>query len=311
MTKPLGKIIRRIRTFIGENVLFLRLPYAYSRYYYRKHLGKELNYRHPSDFNEKLFWLARYWQDPRIIQCADKISVRQYVSSLGLERILPTVYAIYDSVDQIDFNVLPQSFVLKTNHGGGGKNMVFCKDKSSLDTVAAIKEIARGLNDIIGLDTCEYQYQYIQPKAYAEEYLGLGAEKLEIQFFCFNGRARHILVRNDLGDKANNSFAISYDLNWNRVADRRNEDMSINVPKPVVLDDMIHTANTLAAPFPQVRIDMILVGNNYYFGEMTFSTSGNILWNYPDETVRRWGDELTLPPKLKTKWRKLYKSYAK
>ena len=74
---------------------------------------------------------------------------------------------------------------------------------------------------------------------------------------------------------------------------------------------MIHTANTLAAPFPQVRIDMILVGNYYYFGEMTFSTSGNILWNYPDETVRRWGDELTLPPKLKTKWRKLYKSYAK
>lgn len=306
------KVFRRLRKIVGEKILYMNFPYAYAHYYYWKTLGKELSYRHPIDINEKMFWLARYWQDPRVVQCADKLEVRDYISALGLDYILTKVYAVYNAADEIDFSSLPQKFVLKTNHCGGGINMVLCKDKNSLDYDKARRVIDEGLKKVIGLSTCEYHYQYIKPQAFAEEFIGDGnGEKYEVQFFCFNGEARHILVRNDLGDAAKNSFAISYNMNWERVHDRKHEDMSIDLPRPDKLDEMVAIANKLAAPFPQVRIDMYLVKGTIIFSEMTFSTSGNILWNYTPDTVMKWGDELKLPPKLKTKWNKVYKSYAK
>ena len=305
----LERIFRRIRKEFGQHVLLGRFPYAYAHFYYWKSTDRELNYSKPDDINQKMFWLARYWQDPRIVQCADKLAVRHYLHSLGLDYILTSIFAVYNSANEIVFEDLPDKFVLKTNHCGGGVNMVLCRDKSQLDFAKARDTIAVGLRQVIGIPTCEYHYQYIVPRAFAEEYVGdENDERLEIQFFCFNGKARHILVRNDLGDASEKSFAISYDLDWNRVKDRKNEDMNISIPRLDELDEMIHIANTLARPFPQVRIDLYYVKGKIYFGEMTFSTSGNILWNYTDEVVKRWGDELVLPPKLKTKWKDVYES---
>jgi len=307
------KIVRRIRKFIATHILYGRFPYAYAHYYYQYHRHEELDYRHPKNINQKLFWLARYWQDPRIVTYADKIAVRKYIEDLRLASILTKVYAIYDTADQIDFEKLPNRFVLKCNHCGGGVGMVLCKDKTRLDIDAARKTITEGLQKVIGLETCEYHYQYIQPRAYAEEFIGEeGDERLEIQFFCFNGKARHILVRNDLGDAAKESFAISYDMQWNRVHDRWGEDMSIDIPRPKKLDEMIEIANRLAEPFPHVRVDLYLVNDKkIYFGEMTFSTSGNVLWNYTNRVINEWGDELVLPEKLKTKWSDIYVSQLK
>ena len=305
-------IYKRIRKFIGEKCLYGRCPYAFAHYYYWKYTGNELNWKDPKDINQKLFWLSRYWQDPRIVQCSDKLAVREYLQKLGLGYILTEVYAVYHSEEEIDFDVLPSQFVLKTNHCGGGDYMVICKDKSRLDRENALKIIREGLNTIIGISTCEYQYQYIQPKAFAEEFIkGEDGERLEIQFFCFNGQAKHILVRNDLGDAASNPFVISYDMNWNRVRDRKKEDMNIDIERPSKLDEMIRIANKLAEPFPQVRIDLYYVKDKIYFSEMTFSTSGNVLWNYTDEVIQRWGEELVLPSKLKIKWSKVYKSRVK
>lgn len=311
MIRIIEKITRRIRNYIGEHLLYKRFPFAYAHFYYWKQLKKELHYNNPKDFNEKLFWLARYWQDPRIVRCTDKLEARNYVTQNGLGHILTKIYAIYESADQIDFSSLPDSFVLKTNHCGGGKYMVICKEKSLLDFNVAKRVIYDGLKTIIGLQTCEYQYQFIKPTAYAEEYIGKNTSKLEIQFFCFNGQARHILVRNDLGDASDRSFAISYDMNWKRVSDRKHEDMSIDLPRPKALDEMIDIANKLAKPFPQVRVDLYLTADKVYFGEMTFSTSGNILWNYKESTIKKWGEELVLPEKMNTTWKKQFKSYIK
>ena len=199
---------------------------------------------------------------------------------------------------------------LNVTIAGGGDYIVLCKEKSKLDLSDACSTINEGLHTIIGLDSCEYHYQYIKPKAYAEEFIGQdGDERLEIQFFCFNGNARHILVRNDLGDAAQKSFAISYDMNWNRVQDRKYEDMSIDIPCPDKLDEMIGIANKLAAPFPQVRIDLYLVNKrDIYFGEMTFTTSGGILYNYTHQVIKEWGEELVLPAKLQAKWSDVYPS---
>lgn len=303
-------ILCHTRRFLGEKLWKNNFPYAYARYLFRHHKNKSLSYSNPRTFEEKLFWLARYWQDPRIVQCADKLTVRQYVKDQGLDYILNDVYKSYDSVNQIDFEELPSSFVLKANHLGGGKWMTICKDKSLLDIKSIRQLMCEALNTTIGIDTAEYHYQYIKPKIFAEKFIGLNSvEKYEIQFFCFNGEPKHILVRNDLGDAAEQSFAISYDMNWNRVQDRKCEDMSISIPKPKKLNEMIAIAAKLSAPFPQVRIDLYYVDEQIIFGEMTFTTSGNILFNYTEQTIKKWGEELVLPEKLKTKWSKVYKSY--
>lgn len=313
MRKLFKKGVRYVRKFVGEHISCGRFPYAYAHYFYWLKLREELDYKNPKGLNQKLYWLARYWQDPRIVTYTDKLAVRDYIIGLGLDFILPKIYAVYDTVDQIDFDKLPERFVLKCNHCGGGDYMVLCKDKSKLDEAASRKAINEGLHAVIGIDTCEYHYQYIKPRAYAEEFIGkAGDERLEIQFFCFNGTARHILVRNDLGDAAQKPFAISYDMNWNRVHDRKREDMTIDIPRPKKIDEMIEIANKLASPFPHVRIDLYLVNQKYiYFGEMTFTTSGNVLWNYTPKVIEEWGEELVLPKKLKTKWSEIYKSYAK
>lgn len=306
------KIVRRIRHWMGKHILYGRFPYAYAHYYYWKHLRKELNYRNPKDINEKLFWLARYWQDPRIVQCADKLAVREYIKSLGLESILNEIYYIYDKAEEIDLDALPDKFVIKTNHCGGGSYMVICDDKSQINYDKVIEIINEGLNHVTGLPTCEYQYQYIRPRAFAEKFIeDKNGERLEIQFFCFNGVAKHILVRNDLGKANLKPFAISYDMGWNRVKDRKHEDMSIDIPCPANLDKMIEIANQLAAPFPHVRIDLYYVEEQIIFGEMTFSSSGNILWNYPQLIREQWGRELQLPNKLNTKWNDIYISQIK
>ena len=306
------KIVRRIRHWMGEHILYGRFPYAYAHYYYWKHLRKELNYRNPKDINEKLFWLARYWQDPRIVQCADKLAVREYIKSLGLESILNEIYYIYDKAEEIDLDALPDKFVIKTNHCGGGSYMVICDDKSQINYDKVIEIINEGLNHVTGLPTCEYQYQYIRPRAFAEKFIeDKNGERLEIQFFCFNGVAKHILVRNDLGKANSKPFAISYDMEWNRVQDRIHEDMSIDIPRPAKLDEMIAIANQLAAPFPHVRVDLYYVDDKILFGEMTFSSSGNILWNYSQSIREQWGRELQLPNKLNTKWNDIYISQIK
>lgn len=303
-----------LRTLVNYPPLPTSQPYNYARLYYWRQTGKCLSYRHPKGWDQKLFWYNRYWQHPLIVKCADKVAVRDYVKECGFESILTKFYGVYDRAEDIDFDMLPDQFVLKTNHSGAGWFINICKDKSSFDCEAARDNVARGIECVSGLEVADYQYQYIKPKIIAEEFIVPSTkegQRLEIQFFFFNGEAKHILVRNDLGDAAENSFAISYDMNWNRVHDRKIEDMSINVDKPRRYDEMLSIAKKLAEPFPHVRVDLYYVDDRIIFGELTFSTSGKILVNYPDETIQRWGDEWTLPEKLNMKWSDYYKSQVK
>lgn len=203
---------------------------------------------------------------------------------------------------------MPNQFVLKLNNSGAGWFISICKDKSTYDYETAKVIMAQGMADKPGMDVCDYQYQYITPQIYAEEYIHSvnSGEKYELQFFCFNGKAKHILLRNDLGDASANAFAISYSMNWDRVQDRVCEDMTINVPRPTVLNEMVEIAEKLAKPFPHVRVDFYLVDDRIIFGELTFTTSGKVLVNYKKEVLKQWGDELILPHKLRTKWSKTF-----
>ena len=255
---------------------------------------------HPKDLNEKLLWLSYYWRHPLKARCADKYRCRDYVTKdCGLpEELLVPLYGVWDSPEDIDFSSLPDSFVLKCNHGCGYNIIVH--NKSIFNIEKAKKELKQWLSESYSGNSSEIHYKKIQKHVImCESYIGEDGERIEIQFFCFNGEAKHILVRNDLGDQEGKGFAISYDMNWNRVKDRRNEDMSISISRPSNLEFLVYIANTLSKPFPHVRIDLYLTGEKVYLGEMTFTTCGNILYNYLDETLIKWGEELILPHKYK------------
>lgn len=283
-------------------------PYLYTRWHYWKKTGKWLSYLHPKGFDQKLFWYNRYWQHPLIVKCSDKYRVREYVKECGLEHILNPIYAVYDNAQDINFQSLPEQFVIKTNNSGAGWFIHICKDRKNFDEEAVRADLAFGYKWVSGMEVADYQYQYIEPKIIAEKFITphKNTQKLEIQFFCFNGEAKHILVRNDLGDAASNSFAISYNMNWQRVHERKDEDMSIHVEKPKRYDEMLAIVHKLAAPFPHVRVDLYYIDEQIIFGELTFTTSGKILVNYPETTIQAWGKEWNLPPKLDCKWSDFY-----
>lgn len=277
--------------------VFLHCCHWYTKLRYRMTFGEEMNMRYPNTFHEKLFWLSVNYRHPLIMQCADKYRVREYVSQCGLSQILNPLYGAYDNANFIPFNELPKKFVVKSNKGSGDN--FFCTNKDELDVAKTMALLNSWKKHEYGIDTAEYQYYKIPFKLCCEKYL-LEEEKddmIEYQFFCFNGKPVSILVRNDLETAGCNPFAVSYSLDWKREFLRKNEaQFDVKLPKPDCLDEMIDAATKLSAPFPHLRVDFYLVnGKKLVFGELTFSTHGNVFENYKDEVLEEWNKLLTLP----------------
>lgn len=279
-----------LATIFGETLQYKFLYFIRTR--------KLLNLKTPKNINEKLFWLARYWRHPQIVQCADKYRVRDYLTQKGCGDILNELYGVYETADDIDFDTLPNKFVLKCNHGSG-MNIV-CVDKASLNIPASIKKLNEWLNFQFGRGV-EWQYKPIERKIIAEKYLE--GEMIEYQVWCFNGKPVMFLVRNDLrGDSTDNNqmqYSITYTPQWERVYYRKNEEQfEVDLPKPANFDKMLEYAARLSAGFAQVRVDFYEIEGTLVFGEMTFSSNGNVLSNYKDEVLDLLGKQLTLPKRL-------------
>ena len=258
--------------------------------------GKRLNLRHPQDFEQKLFWLSVYYRHPLIEQCADKYRVREYVEQCGCGDILNTLYGAYDKAEDIPFNELPNQFVVKSNRGSGDN--FFCLDKTSLHIEGAVRLLDSWREHTYGIETAEYQYAKMPFKLVVERYLKASGQTdwVEYQFFCFNGIPVSVLVRNDLETAGGQPFAESYSMNWQRQYLRKDEEqMTFDVPRPVSFDKMKEYAFRLARPFPHVRVDFYEVNGHLYFGELTFSTHGNVFENYKESTLIEWNRLLTLP----------------
>ncbi|MBO4743240.1 MAG: hypothetical protein J5533_06355 [Bacteroidales bacterium] len=267
-------------------------------YFLRTH--KRLNLDNPQDWNEKMIWLSLYWRNPLISKCADKYAVRDYLTSKGCQDILNEQYGVYSNANDIDFDALPRKFVLKCNHGS--KMNIICEDKSSLDIPATRAKLNKWMSKPYGRGI-EWQYQAIEPKILAEKYLESSDGKMmEYQIFCFNGNPMFFLVRNDLrhssADTASEQFAVSYTMDWKRVYMRKGEEkFDFDLPKPHNYEKMIDYAKRFAADFPQVRVDYYEVDDKLVFGELTFSSNGNVQSNYKEEYVKQLGSKLQLPPK--------------
>ena len=284
----------KLNAFIGR-VLGENAQY---RFIYTIRTGRFLSFKSPKDLNQKMFWLARYWRHPLIVQCADKYKVREYLQSKGCGDILNELYGVYDDARDINFGELPQKFAVKCNHGSGMN--VVCEDKSKLDVEATITKLNEWLQFQFGRGV-EWQYKDIERKIIAEKFLE--GDMIEYQVWCFNGEPVMFLVRNDLressDDDVKTSYAITYTPDWQRVFYRKNEEQyNIALPKPHNYDKMLDYAKRLSAGFPQVRVDFYEVEGRLVFGEMTFSSHGNILSNYKQEVLDMLGKRLVLPEPL-------------
>lgn len=285
--------LKAVRFIFGETAEYKLV------YFFRT--KRRWNNKAPKDLNEKMFWLARYWRNPLIVQCADKYRVRDYLKEKGCGDILNELYAVCDRGEQIDFASLPNKFVLKCNHGCHMN--IICEDKAHFDTKKAVKQLNKWMNVQYFGRGIEWQYKQIEPKILVEKYLEGGDGKMtEYQIFCFNGEPRFFLVRNDLRkskvDKEGTEFAVSYTIDWKRVYMRKNEEQyDFELPKPVNYQKMIEYATRFAQDFPHLRVDYYEIDDKLVFGELTFSSHGGVLSNYKDEYIVSLGEAFKLPEK--------------
>lgn len=264
--------------------------------WFKRHTKKELNLENPETFNEKIQWMKLYDSTPLKTRLADKYLVREWVAEKIGEEYLVPLLGVWDSFDEIDFDQLPDQFVLKANHGCGWNIIV--KNKAEFDVEDAREKFYHWMKMNFAFRAgLELQYLNIPPKIIAEEYLeNDNSDLYDYKVFCFNGKAESIMFLSERNKGLKMAF---YDLSWNKLpisySFPRNEE---DVPAPQNLKQLIELSEKLAVGFPHVRVDFyVLNDGSLKFGEMTFSSaSGACRWN-PPEQDRIYGDLIHLPPK--------------
>ncbi len=254
--------------------------------------GKWLDMDNPRTFNEKLQWLKLYWRDDRMTICADKYRVREYIAEKVGPGILNDLYGVYERAEDINFEELPASFVLKVNHHSGGN--VLCRDITKLDRSAACTFLNQYLRQDHFKPAREWSYKNIPRRIIAEKYLEEnGKPPTDYKIFCFNGEPLFIEVDKD---RIENHVRNCYDLEWNLLPFiYKFPNMEEPVMKPTGLKDMLHYAKILSADFPFVRVDFYCIQGRVWFGEMTFYPSGGTGRFSPESYDEYWGNYLILP----------------
>lgn len=269
----------------------------YIRYRYREDVGGELDLDHPKTLNEKLNWLKLHDIHPEYGRFVDKYQVKQYVKeTVGEQYVIPCL-GVWDNAADIDFDSLPDKFVLKATHDSGGR--VICTDKSKLDINEARETLQRLIDTEYYNISREYPYKYATKRIIAEPYIeSLGNDDhLEYKLTMMNGKMKMFTVCHG---KAHGMFSERtndhYDENGNIMpfyAFYKNADPHIPMPKES--KEMIEIAEKLAGDIPYVRVDFYIDNGQILFGEMTFFTWGGFIIFTPKEWDLKLGEMLKLP----------------
>ncbi|MCR5554436.1 MAG: hypothetical protein K6F29_02780 [Bacteroidales bacterium] len=267
-------------------------------YYYYFH--KKLNLKQPVTLDEKIQWMKLYYykDNPLVYQCADKYRVREYVRECGLEHILNELTATYKSPEDINWDVLPDRFVLKWNFGCGGN--VICFDKKQIDKAKAMKELKEFQKIKAHLICAEPQYK-MEKLLLCERFIESedGAAPTDYKFYCFNGEAKYVLCCYNRSETRKPAFYF-FDKNWQlQRFNQMGKDAPDNftMPKPDGIDEAFRCAEILSKPFPFVRADFYIENGKVYFGELTFTPGGGFDLGRLPATQKLFGDMLTLPQK--------------
>ena len=269
---------------------FLKWEYLY-------HKGEKLNLLTPTRYTEKLQWLKLYDHQEIYTTMVDKFSAKQYVADrIGSEYII-TLLGVYDCASDIDFDVLPDKFVLKTTHDSGG--IVVCKDKKILDIPATRKKLDNSLSRNYYLHSREWPYKHVKPRIIAEAYMedSRCGELRDYKFFTFGGVPKVLYIAQGRG-KGEPTVADFFDMEFNHLPFTIDHDMADVPPeKPENFELMKELAAKLSEGTPQLRVDFYEVDGKVYFGEMTFFHCSGWERFHPEEWDRIFGDWVVLPEK--------------
>ncbi len=269
----------------------------YLRLFYFSTTGRKINFKNPKGFNEKLQWLKVNDRRPEYTKLVDKIAVREYIKEVLGEEYLFPLLGKWESFDEIDFDAMPNQFVLKCNHDSGSTKIV--KDKSALtkEELAEMKKIfTKRLKKDFFYAGREYPYKGIKPYIMAEQLMtdGENAEKSieDYKFFCFNGEPKVMFVATDRSADCKFDF---FDMDFNHL-DIFNIHPNTDKPieKPALFEEMKQIAAKLSKGMRQVRIDLYELNGKIYFGEYTFFHGGGFQLFYPEKWERQLGDWIEL-----------------
>lgn len=273
---------------------------TYLRLMYRCKFDRALNLDNPSTYNEKLQWLKLHDRNPLYTKLVDKYEAKSYVAGMiGEEYIIPTL-GVWDSFDEIDFDSLPDQFVLKCTHDSGG--LVICKDKKQLDRKAARKILSRSLRNNYYWIGREWPYKDIKPRIIAEKYIDKPGDEAgqfsgiqDYKLFTFRGKTQVILVCSDRFGE-NGLTEDFFDINWKHLDIKRlkTENSSKSISKPQNLDVMCRLAYKLAHTMNFARVDFYEVGGKVYFGEITLYPASGFDGFQPEDWDLKLGDMLAL-----------------
>jgi len=270
-----------VKRIDDEKYLKKRYKYAFKR---------ELDLDNPKTFEAKLQWLKLYDRNPLYTELVDKLKVKDFVSEkVGEEYTIPTL-GVWENFDDIDFDSLPEKFVLKCNHNSGG--FIVCDDKSKLDRIKTKKFLNKNLKINFFYHGREWPYKNVKPLIIAEKFLG--TELIDYKFFCFNGEVKmlHTCTDREKGDLCIDFF----DLDWNHLELKRKgcKNAKITPEKPKNFEKMIEIAKVLSEGKKFSRIDFYEVEGKLYFGEITFYPACGFKEFEPDEWNLKLGEMLDL-----------------
>lgn len=280
MVTPLG--CRRFLDWMPDSI--------YCSLVFRAEMGYKLDLKNPLTFNEKLQWLKVNDHRPEYTEYVDKLRAKQIVGQLiGFQHIVP-VLGKWEKAEQIQFQDLPDKFVLKCNHDQGSVKLV--SDKNELDIQETIKIFSRKLKNNQYYGTREYPYKDIKPYVFAEEFLG--SNIIDYKFYCFSGEPKFLYCGQGLTE--DHSLKIDFfDLDWNLMPFYRTDYHRLGqIPRPEHLDEMIEIAKKLSVGVPFVRIDLFEVDGKVFFSEYTLYPASGFMPFVPEKYDRIIGDMMDI-----------------
>lgn len=287
---------RQMIVFLASNRYLNWLPdKPYLKLFYWGMIGKKLNLENARGFNEKLQWLKLYYHEPKHRILVDKYEVKEYVKEHYPELKLITTLGIWKNANDIDFDALPDQFVLKCTHDSG--SIVICKDKRKLDIPATIKKLNRSLSKSMYKYGREWVYKDLAPRVIAEEFLqdDDSDELKDFKFMCFNGKVKSIFVCSDRFSPEGLHVTF-FDTDWNTMPFTRHYPRrESGISRPYDLEKMIELAEKMSQGIPFVRIDFYSVHKEIYFGEYTFFPGCGFEEFTPDEWDYTMGEWIELP----------------
>ena len=292
---PLIKFCEFLGNHYPELLLKLRYRYVFK---------KNLDLKNPHDLNEKILWAKLYSDTTKWTELADKRTVRDYIEKIGLGDTLVKLYATWYKKEDVNFDVLPEIFIIKANNGDGkGTNKIIRKSELTQKKKAEyIEMIGAWLSrKNIGALHAEPHYKNMKPCVIAEEVLPFekGTTSLvDYKMWCFNGKCYYTFVCNERNASGNSAHVMTYDMDWHAHPEFSvfNSDYLRGdiIPKPKNFEKMVEIAEKLSYGFPELRVDLYNIDGKIYFGELTFTSQGGFMDYFTPEFNKKLGDKFSI-----------------